>query len=103
MMVKVKDLPVFDAAEYLETPEHIAEFLTAALETGDAAYIAHAIGTAARAKGMTAIAEAAGLSRENLYRALSANGHPELETIMRVLRALDVQLVATPKHNAEAA
>jgi probable addiction module antidote protein len=99
-MVKVKDLPIFDATEYLETPAHIAEFLSAALETGEAAYIAHAIGTAARAKGMTAVAEAAGLSRENLYRALSATGRPELDTIMRVLRALDVQLVATPKQAA---
>jgi probable addiction module antidote protein len=99
-MVKVKDLPIFDAAEYLETPAHIAEFLSAALETGDAAYIAHAIGTAARAKGMTAVAEATGLSRENLYRALSSTGHPEFDTIMRVLHALDVQLVATPKQAA---
>ena len=49
---------------------------------------------------MTAVAEAAGLSRENLYRALSATGRPELDTIMRVLRALDVQLVATPKQAA---
>ncbi len=49
---------------------------------------------------MTSIAEAAGLSRENLYRALSSSGRPEFDTIMRVLRALDAQLVATPKDHA---
>jgi probable addiction module antidote protein len=99
-MVKTKDLPIFDAAEFLATPEHIAGYLSEALATGDAADIAEAIGTAARAKGMTAIAEAAGLSRENLYRALSSSGRPEFDTIMRVLRALDVQLVATPRDHA---
>jgi probable addiction module antidote protein len=99
-MVKTKDLPMFDAAEFLATPEHIAGYLSEALATGDAADIAEAIGTAARAKGMTSIAEAAGLSRENLYRALSSSGRPEFDTIMRVLRALDVQLLATPRDHA---
>jgi probable addiction module antidote protein len=84
----------FDAAEYLDTPEEIAAYLSEAFATDDPAYIAQAIGTAARAKGMTSIAEAAGLSREHLYRALSSEGHPEFETVLRVLRALGVQLAA---------
>jgi probable addiction module antidote protein len=86
----------FDAAEYLDDSETIAEYLTEALETGDAAFVARAIGTVARAQGMTAIAKDAGLSRENLYRALGAEGHPEFETIMKVLNALGVRLVAKP-------
>src|SRR5262249_7447655 len=93
----------FDAAEYLDSPEDLANYLSEAFETGDPAYITVAIGTAARAKGMSAIAEAAGLSRENLYRALGSNGHPEFETVMRVLSAMDVQLVARASHQKEAA
>jgi probable addiction module antidote protein len=88
---------VFDAAEYLDSREMIAEYLTEALETDDAAFIAKAIGTVARAQGMGAVAEATGLSRENLYRALSGDTKPEFETIRKVLGALGVQLVAKPK------
>src|SRR5262245_672421 len=61
----------FDAAKTLDTPEAIAEYLTAAFETADASFIARAIGTAARAKGMATVASAAGLSRENLYRSFN--------------------------------
>jgi probable addiction module antidote protein len=88
---------VFNAAEYLDTPEMIAEYLTEALETDDAAFIAKAIGTVARAKGMGAVAESTGLSRENLYRSLSGDTKPEFETIRKVLGALGVQLVAKPR------
>ena len=88
---------VFDAAEYLDSREMIAEYLTEALETDDAAFIAKAIGTVARAQGMGAVADATGLSRENLYRALSGDTKPEFETIRKVLGALGVQLVAKPK------
>ena len=59
--------------------------------------IAKAIGTVARAKGMGAVAETAGVSRENLYRALSGETRPEFETIRKVLGALGVQLVAKPR------
>lgn len=86
---------VFDAAEYLDSPEMLAEYLTEALETGDAAFIAKAIGTVAHAKGMGA--ESTGLSRENLYRSLSGDTKPEFETIRKVLGALGVQLVAKPR------
>jgi probable addiction module antidote protein len=86
----------FDAAEYLDSPEMIAGYLTEAFETDDA-YIAKAIGTVARAQGMGAVAESAGVSRENLYRALSGETKPEFETIRKVLGALGVQLVAKPR------
>jgi probable addiction module antidote protein len=87
----------FDAAEYLDSPEMIAEYLTEAFETDDAAFIAKAIGTVARAQGMGAVAESAGVSRENLHRALSGETKPEFETIRKVLGALGVQLVAKPR------
>ena len=92
----------FDAAEYLDNPEVIAAYLTEALETGDVEFILDAIGTVARAEGMTSVAQAAGLNREHLYRALSAGGHPELETIVKVLSALGVQLAAKPKEKVAA-
>ena len=86
----------YDSAEYLDSPEALAEYLSDALETNDAAFIAQAIGTAARARGMSEIAREAGVSRENLYRALSGETKPEFDTIVRVLAALGVQLAAKP-------
>jgi probable addiction module antidote protein len=86
-----------DAAENLDTPEAIEEFLTAALETGDAAFIAKSIGTAARAVGMSKIAKKAGLSRENLYRSLNGKTKVELETVVRTLSALGIELTARLK------
>lgn len=87
----------FDAADYLDSPQAIADYLTEAFETGDDEFIAQAIGTVARAKGMSDVAREAGLSRENLYRALSADGRPEFATVMKVLGTLGVQLVVKPR------
>jgi probable addiction module antidote protein len=87
----------FDAADYLDSPGAIADYLTEAFETGDNEFIAQAIGTVARAKGMSSVARDAGLSRENLYRALSADGKPEFATVMKVLGTLGVQLVVKPR------
>jgi probable addiction module antidote protein/putative addiction module killer protein len=98
-----KNTTAFDAAEYLNSPEDIAAYLSEAFETRDAAFVAQALGTVARAKGMTDIAKAAGLSRENLYKALGPNTHPEFETVMRVLNAIGVRLTAvatTPRQAA---
>ena len=100
-MAKTDKLPVFDPAEYLETPEAQAEFISAAMETGDAAHIAHALGIVARAKGMTQIAKESGLAREQLYDSLSENGNPTLKTTLAVLKALGVGLSATPLKAAE--
>jgi probable addiction module antidote protein len=87
----------FDAADYLDSPHAIAAYLSEAFATGEDELIARALGTVARVKGMKAVAKEAGVSRENLYRSLSAGGKPELGTVMKVLGALDVQLVAKPK------
>jgi probable addiction module antidote protein len=93
-MAKLKD---FDAAEYLDTPETIAEFLNEAFETGDSAYITKAVGIAARVKGMTNVSREAGLSRESLYRSLNGESKPEFGTIVQVLDAMGVQLAAKVK------
>ena len=84
----------FDPAEYLDNEDMIAGYLTDALETQDPAFIADAIGVVARAKGMKRVAEDAGVSRESLYRALSANGNPEFGTVLKVLSSLNIQLKA---------
>lgn len=92
----------FDPAEYLDNDEAIAGYLSDALETGDAAFIADALGVVARAKGMKQIAEDAGLSRESLYRALSGKGNPEFTTVLKVVSALGLRLTASPaQHPAE--
>lgn len=86
----------FDVAEYLDSPERQAEYISAALGTGDTAFVRDAIGVVARARGMAEVARAAGLNRESLYRALSENGNPEFGTMLGVLRALGLELAARP-------
>ena len=86
----------YDVAEHLRTPEEMAAYLDAWLDEApdDAAGIAEALGNIARAKGMTQVAKDAGLSRESLYRALSAEGNPSFATILKVAKALGVKLHA---------
>lgn len=95
MTMTIETLP-FDAAEYIDTPEAQAELLSDAFETGDVAYIAAALGVIARAKGMTQVAKDAGVTREALYKALSAEGDPKLSTLLGVVKALGVSLTVTP-------
>ena len=87
----------FDAAEYLDSPEVIAEYLSEAFLSRDEKFIADAIGNVARAKGMSGVARDTGLNRENLYKSFSTQGHPELGTAMKVLNSLDMELVVRPK------
>lgn len=86
----------FDPAAYLDTDEVRAAYLTEALATGEAGLIAEALGALARSRGMSGIARDAELSRESLYRALSAAGNPELATILGVVKALGLRLKAEP-------
>lgn len=88
----IKKLTTYDPAEALVDDEEIAFFMADALETGDASYIAKAIGVVARAKGMTQIAALTGLSREQLYRSFSDEGNPTLKTTLAVMKALGVDL-----------
>jgi probable addiction module antidote protein len=92
-MAKTKTRP-WDPAEHLETEKDMAAYLEAALQDGDASLVAAALGDIARAKGMTEIARETGLGRESLYKALSADGNPGLATVLRVVRALGLQLHA---------
>lgn len=85
----------FDAAAHLASEESQTELLNDAFETGDAAYIAAALGTVARAKGMTQVARDAGVTREALYKALSPDGDPKLSTLLGVAKALGVQFSVT--------
>ena len=88
----------FDSAAYLNSAEAIAAYIEDALDSNDPAVIAHALGTIARARGMSRIAKKAGLSRESLYKALSPSGNHEFGTIIRVMRALGLKLSATSAH-----
>jgi probable addiction module antidote protein len=89
-------LSPFDAADYLDSPEALAEYLSAALETGDMPFILDAINIVARAKGMAHIAAAAKVGRTSLYKTLQPGANPEFETILRVFDALDLRLSVQP-------
>jgi len=96
-MNKTKTLP-YDSAEHLKTDEDIQQYLEACFEEGgdDAAFILHALGVVARAKGMMQISRETGLAREALYRSLSAEGNPSFATVLKVLSSLGVHLSARP-------
>lgn len=98
--VKIKP---FDPAEYLDDSESIAAYMSEALESEDPAFITDALGVVARARGMSEVAREAGVSRESLYRALSADGNPEFATVLRVVRALGLRLSATPVQQRKSA
>lgn len=86
----------YDVAQQLRTPEEMAAYLDAWLTEApdDIAGIARALGDIARAGGMSQVARKTGLSRESLYKALSANGNPSLATVLKVARALGLRLHA---------
>lgn len=87
-------LKKWDVVEQLKTDEDMALYLDACMEgdPGDGSLIRAALGDVARAKGMSQLARDTGLTREGLYKALSAEGNPEFSTIMKVMRALGVKL-----------
>ena len=95
--IRVSELPDFDVTEYLEDDQAIAEYLTCVLEENDPDLLVAALGDIARARGMTEIARESGLAREALYRALRGGASPRFDTVMRVMRALGVRLVAEPE------
>lgn len=102
MTIKTKP---WDASEHLGSEEEVFAYINAAFEDGDPALVAAALGDVARARGMTQIAKIAGVSRESLYRALSAEGNPEFATILKVMKALQLNVSvsgATSAGNPEA-
>lgn len=96
--IKVEALPESDAAPYLADEATMAAYLTDILEANDSALLAAALGDVARARGMSEIAKASGITREALYKALRADAQPRFDTISRVCTALGVRLVAQPLH-----
>ncbi len=98
--IKVSELHEFDAAEYLNSDDDVAAYLTTILEENDPALLAAAIGDIARARGMSQVAKDAGIAREALYKALRPGSEPRFATISRVCAALGVRLVAQPINSA---
>jgi probable addiction module antidote protein len=87
-------LTTYDPAAALVDDDEIAFFMSDALASGDASYIAKCLGVVARAKGMAEIASQTGLSREQLYRSFSENGNPTLKSTLAVMKALGIELSA---------
>lgn len=92
-MGRIKTFP-YDPADDLVSKEGIAIFIADAFETGDPAYIAHALGVVLRSKGMSELARETGLSREQLYRSFSEDGNPTLKTMLAVMNALGLDMTA---------
>ena len=89
------NLKKFDVVDFLDSDEALVEYLNVALEENDPKYFAKALGNVARAKGMSSVSEATGLGRQSLYRALSDDGNPRIDTLFRVLDALDIRLAVS--------
>ena len=93
-MGKTQTMP-WDPAEHLETEEDMAAYLNVALEEGDLSLIMATLGDIARARRMAIVAEETGLGRESLYKSLSPDGNPQFATVLKVVRALGLQLHAS--------
>jgi probable addiction module antidote protein len=90
--IRIADLPRFDVTEFLEDEEAIIEYLNAVLADGDPALLAAALGDVARARGMSQLARETGLSRESLYKGLSGKRVPSVDTLVKVIHALGLEL-----------
>ncbi|WP_153075795.1 addiction module antidote protein [Paraburkholderia bonniea] len=102
--MKLSELKEYDGSKYLKDEETIRCYLAGAFEDGDPRLIQAALGTVAKARGMSALARDSGVKREALYRALSDGGNAEFATIMKVMLALGLHLtIAEPKPAAKAA
>jgi probable addiction module antidote protein len=97
--IRIADLPDFDPAEHLKDEADMAAYLTVILEENDPALLAAALGDIARARGMSDIAKASGITREALYKALRPDAQPRFDTVSRVCAALGVKLVAQAVHS----
>ena len=92
-MLKLK---AFDVADYLDNDEVIAEYLTAALEDANPDVFLMAVADVAKARGMSHVASETGLGRESLYKAFAPGAKPRYDTVLKVLKAVGIQLQATP-------
>jgi probable addiction module antidote protein len=92
----------FEVAQYLDSEELIAEYLSVAMEDPDPAHFLQAFSEVAKARGMTQLAKDAGLSRESLYKTLSVGSHPRFETVLKLMHALGVTFKAIPQKPVQA-
>lgn len=95
-MTKKKSLRAFDAADYLDSDAVVAEYLNAALEDENPDVLLQAIADVAKARGITQLAKDTGLGRESLYKALTPGAKPRYDTVLKLIRALGVELHTTP-------
>lgn len=96
--LKALGVRTFDLADYLQNDEDIAEYLTQVLADGDTDELIRAIGHVAKARGMSQIAKDSGLGRASLYKALAPGAQPRFDTVLKVMRALNIELHAAPSH-----
>jgi probable addiction module antidote protein len=94
----MKQIASFDAADYLNNEKVIAEYLNAALEDENPNVFLVAVSDVAKARGMAQLAKDTGLGRESLYKALAPGAKPRYDTVLKLMRALGVQLHAIPAH-----
>lgn len=94
---KASTLSDYDSADYLRSPADLAAYLNAILEEGDSGLLAHALGVVARAQGMSKVAQAAGIEREALYKALRPDAMPRFSTIQQVAGAMGLRVMVEPK------
>ncbi len=92
-------LAKFDAADYLDNEEVIAEYLTAALDDPNPEVFLAAVADVAKARGMAQLAKDTGLGRESLYKALAPGAKPRYDTILKLLHGLGVKLHAEPMNS----
>ena len=90
----------YDPCKYLDSPEAIAAFLDEAVATGDAKFVAHCLGLVAKAVGMGKVAKVSGLNRQGLYKSLSGDTAPRIDTMFAVLQALGLELHVSEKQPA---
>ena len=95
-MAKMIKSEVFDAANFLDNEEVIAEYLNIALESGDPNELLKALDTVARAKGMTKIAKETGLNRESLYKSLKEGKRPYFGTLQKIFSSLGIKFKVVP-------
>ena len=97
----MKNIAAFDAADYLDSDIVISEYLNTALEDENPNVFLQAIADVAKARGMSKLAKDTGLGRESLYKALAPGAKPRYDTIIKLVRALGVELHTTPSHAGE--
>jgi probable addiction module antidote protein len=87
---------IFDVSKYRDEPKAVAQYLNDALSTRDPFLVVRAIGTMVRAQGMTRFSRKAGIRRESLYKTFTGESSPSFDTVLKLLIALDIQLIAKP-------